>query len=130
MENTISRPWPFPPMAMTRVPPASSSAARRNISAMLARIRKIPRSSRRCRKTCDFMDAPERGALMLVRFFAVSLMAIALVNLALYWVVTEHNHTQITLFSCVLKSIPAVIGIILLIKAKAVAEWISNKFDE
>jgi hypothetical protein len=76
------------------------------------------------------MDAPERGALMLVRFIAASLMAITLVNLALYWVVTHHNHSQMTIFPSVLKSIPALIGIFILVKARAVAGWISNKLDE
>jgi hypothetical protein len=76
------------------------------------------------------MDAPDRGALMLVRFIAVSLMGIALVNLALYWVVSSTHHEPMETFPCVLKSIPAVIGLVVLIKAKAVAEWISNKLDE
>jgi len=35
-----------------------------------------------------------------------------------------------TIFPCVLKSIPAVIGLVLLVKARAVAEWISDKMDE
>jgi uncharacterized membrane protein len=76
------------------------------------------------------MDAPDRGALMLVRFIGVSLMGVTLVNLALYWVVTQHNHTEMTIFPCVLKSIPAVIGLVVLIKARVLAEWISNKLDE
>jgi hypothetical protein len=76
------------------------------------------------------MDAPDRGALMLVRFIGVSLMGVTLVNLALYWVVTQHNHTEMAIFPCVLKSIPAVIGLVVLIKARALAEWISNKLDE
>jgi hypothetical protein len=76
------------------------------------------------------MDAPDRGALMLVRFIAISLLAVTLVNLALYWVIAQHNHIKMTIFPCVLKSIPAVIGLVLLVKARAVAEWISDKMDE
>jgi hypothetical protein len=76
------------------------------------------------------MDAPDRGALMLVRFIAVSLLAVTLVNLALYWVITQHNRIEMTIFPCVLKSIPAVVGLVLLVKARAVAEWISDKMDE
>ena len=34
------------------------------------------------------------------------------------------------IFPCILKSIPAVLGIVILIKAKAVAEWVSDKLDE
>ena len=76
------------------------------------------------------MDAPDRGALMLVRFIALSLMGVTLVNLVLYWVVSQHNQTKMTIFPCVLKSIPAALGIVVLIKSRAIAEWISNKLDE
>jgi hypothetical protein len=76
------------------------------------------------------MDAPDRGALMLVRFIAISLLAVTLVNVALYWVITQHNHTEMAIFPFVLKSIPAVVGLVLLVKARAVAEWISDKMDE
>ena len=55
---------------------------------------------------------------MLVRFIAISLLAVTLVDLALYWVVAQHNHTEMTIFPCVLKSIPAVIGLVLLLKAR------------
>jgi hypothetical protein len=76
------------------------------------------------------MDAPERGALMLVRFIAAALIGWTMVDLALYWVIAQHNHTPVETFPCVLKSIPCVLGIVMLIKAKAIAEWISNKLDE
>jgi hypothetical protein len=36
----------------------------------------------------------------------------------------------VEIFPCLLKSIPCVLGIVMLIKARAVAEWISNKLDE
>ena len=76
------------------------------------------------------MDSPERGALMLVRFIAAALIGWTFVDLALYSVIAQHNRTPIEIFPCILKSIPAVLGIIILIKAKAVAEWISDKLDE
>ena len=76
------------------------------------------------------MDAPERGALMLVRFIAVALIGWTIVDLALYCVIAQHNHTGTRTFPCILKSIPAMLGIVMLIKAKAVAEWVSNKLDE
>jgi len=34
------------------------------------------------------------------------------------------------IFPCVQKSIPAVLGIVALIKSKALAQWISDKLDE
>lgn len=67
---------------------------------------------------------------MLVRFIAVSLMGVSVVEIALYWVVCSSHHAPMETFPCVLKSIPAVLGIVILIKARAVAEWISNKLDE
>ena len=75
------------------------------------------------------MDAPERGALMLVRFIAAALISWTLVDLALYWVIAQHNRTAMETFPCILKSIPAVLGIIILIRAKALAQWISDKLD-
>ena len=76
------------------------------------------------------MDAPDRGALMLVRFIGVALIGVAVVDLALYWAVTHHNQTPMNFFSSALKSVPAVIGLGILIKSRALAEWISNKLDE
>jgi hypothetical protein len=75
------------------------------------------------------MEAPERGALMLVRFIAAALIGWTFVDLALYWVISRHNHTAMETFPCILKSIPAVLGIAMLIKARAVAQWISDKLD-
>lgn len=67
---------------------------------------------------------------MLVRFIGVSLICVTLVELTLYWVIAQHNHTPVGILTCILKSIPAVVGIVMLVKAKAIAEWISNKLDE
>ena len=75
------------------------------------------------------MDAPERGALMLVRFIAATLIGWTVVDFALYWVVSQHNHTPMEIFPCVLKSIPFVLGVAMLIKSKAVAQWVSDKLD-
>jgi hypothetical protein len=75
------------------------------------------------------MDAPERGALMLVRFIAAALMAISLVELALYWLESDVHHTSLQTSCGVLLAVPFVLGVVILVKAKAVAEWISNKFD-
>jgi hypothetical protein len=76
------------------------------------------------------MDAPERGALMLVRFIAACLIGWAIVDIALYCVLCEHKNVPIEIFPCVLKSISAIVGIAALIKSKSLAQWISNKLDE
>ena len=75
------------------------------------------------------MDAPDRGALMLVRFIAVALIGVAVVEVALYWVVASSRHEPVEILPCILKSVPAVVGLVVLIKARAIAEWISDKMD-
>ena len=78
------------------------------------------------------MDAPERGALMLVRFIAaVAHRHQRWLNLRLYWVVEfQRNHTPMKIFPCIMKSIPALLGIVVLIKSKTLAQWVSDKLDE
>jgi hypothetical protein len=76
------------------------------------------------------MDAPERGALMLVRFIAAGLIGCSALVLVLYKVESFVHHQPMEIFPCVLKSIPAALGLVILIKAKSVAEWISDKFDQ
>jgi len=75
------------------------------------------------------MDAPERGALMLVRFIAATLIGWALVEIALYLVICRHNQTPVKAFPCLIKSLPLLIGLVVLIKAKALAQWVSEKLD-
>ena len=76
------------------------------------------------------MDAPERGALMLVRFIAAALIGWTIVELVLYLAVCDHNHTAMQALPCILKLVPLLLGITVLIKAKALAEWISNILDD
>jgi hypothetical protein len=75
------------------------------------------------------MDAPERGALMLVRFVAVALMFVTLVEIVLYLVVSSAHHAPVEIFPCVLKSIPFVLGVVILIKSKSLAAWVSEKLE-
>jgi hypothetical protein len=76
------------------------------------------------------MDAPERGALMLVRFVGLALMGWALAEFALYFVVARQKGLPIEVLPCVIKSLPFIAGIVVLIKAQALAEWISNLLDD
>jgi hypothetical protein len=85
------------------------------------------------------MDAPERGALMFVRFIAVSLIGITVVEIALYLAVSEvhepgivnhpYHPPPIKIFPYLLRSVPALLGVVILIKAKSIAEWISDKLE-
>ena len=75
------------------------------------------------------MDAPERGALMLVRFIAVALVCAGVLEFALYWVNNSVHQLPARMVPCIIKSFPVLIGIIMLIRSKSLARWISDKLD-
>ena len=77
------------------------------------------------------MDAPHRGALMLVRLVAGCVMVIGLLDVGLYLTkcLIPKTPVPVKVVPIVLNSIPVVIGIAILIKAKAVAHWISDKLE-
>jgi hypothetical protein len=77
------------------------------------------------------MDAPERGALMLVRLIGVLLLVMSVLELGLYWAKCyEPKHRlPVEIIPVVLRLIPALVGFAGLIKAKAIAAWISDKLD-
>ena len=66
---------------------------------------------------------------MLVRFIALAIIAWVVVDLALYWVVCHHNEKPMEALPILFKSLPLLAGLVMLIKAKALAEWISNLLD-
>jgi hypothetical protein len=77
------------------------------------------------------MDAPERGGLTLVRLIGVMLIVATILELGLYWAkcsIPEHK-VPVEVIPVVLRLIPAVLGVAALIKARALAEWISNILD-
>jgi apolipoprotein N-acyltransferase len=76
------------------------------------------------------MDAPQRGALMLVRFIAVALIGLGVIELSLSWLESSAHHASMRIFDFVLPVILFVLGAAVLIKAGSLAEWISNKLDE
>jgi hypothetical protein len=73
------------------------------------------------------MDAPERGALMLVRFIAASLMGMSIVELALYGLEYKFRQTPVNILLSTLWIVAFLVGATMLIKAKAIAEWISDR---
>jgi hypothetical protein len=75
------------------------------------------------------MEAPERGALMLVRFTAVALIGWTMVEIALYVVITRHNDQPIEALPCVIRSLPALTGLVMVVKARAIAQWLAEKLD-
>ena len=77
------------------------------------------------------MDAPERAVLKSVWCIALALIIISLVEIGLYLTecLVPKEHIPMKILPFVSKSIPAVLGIVMLVKSKALAEWISDKLD-
>ncbi len=67
---------------------------------------------------------------MLVRFLAVALIGWAVAELALYWAVTNHDNKPMAVGEIIFKSLPLIAGVVVLIKQKALAEWVSNFLDD
>lgn len=77
------------------------------------------------------MSATARGALTLVRLVAVCVIIIGLLDVGLYLTQCfEPKHrTPVKVVPIIWNSIPTVIGIIVLIRAKAISEWVADKFE-
>ena len=67
---------------------------------------------------------------MLVRFTAIVLMGFGLIDLSLHWAERFAHHAPMQAFDFAIPSICFVLGIVVLIKANSITEWISNRFDE
>lgn len=66
---------------------------------------------------------------MLVRIIAVALIGWAIADVSLYWVLRSHNQQPIEVVTLVFKLLPFIVGVFFLIKARALADWISDKLD-
>ena len=77
------------------------------------------------------MDSPERGALTLVRLIGAVMLLCSLLEVVL--LVADayaiHHPHPVPVLAVILWSVPALLGVAILIKAQAVAEWISNILD-
>jgi hypothetical protein len=78
----------------------------------------------------DRMDAPPRGALMLVYFTAAALISLSLLEFGLYLAECHKNHAPVGLVYSSLLMVLFVLGVAALIRARAVARWVANKLDE
>ena len=67
---------------------------------------------------------------MLVRFIAVALIGWAVAELALYGAVSHHNNQPMAVGQIIVKSLPLLAGVVVLIKQKALAEWVSDLMDD
>jgi hypothetical protein len=75
------------------------------------------------------MEAPERGALMLVRFVAVTLIGWSFVELALYVVICHHQGLPVGVLPVIIRSLPCLTGVVTLIKSRALAAWLAEQLD-
>ena len=82
----------------------------------------------------DAMEAPEaphRQALMFVRLVAGCALVIGLLEVGLYLTkcFIPKPPLPVEILPLAVNSIPLVIGVVVLIKAKAIAAWIAEKFE-
>ena len=66
---------------------------------------------------------------MFVRFTAVALIGMSLLELGLYGGECYVHHQPVQILHGLFLFIPFLLGVVVLARARAVAEWISNKFD-
>ena len=67
---------------------------------------------------------------MLVRFIAVALIGLGVIELSLSWVQSSMRHTPMRIFDFVFPAVLVVLGVAALFKAGPLATWISDKLDE
>jgi hypothetical protein len=81
------------------------------------------------------MDSSERGALGLVRLVGGCIIVIGLLDAGLYFtqylvpLSDSHHHSPappLNILRVVLDSIPVIIGVVILVKARTIAEWLSD----
>jgi hypothetical protein len=88
------------------------------------------------------MDSSQRGALGLVRLVAFCLIIVGLLDGGIYLteyvtpIFEQHQHHQLSqphgplnILRLILDSIPVIAGIVILIKARAVAEWVADLIE-
>jgi hypothetical protein len=75
------------------------------------------------------METPDRGALMLVRIIALALVGWAVAELLLYWADCHFHNHPVEIIKIIIKSLPLLGGAVILVKARALAEWLSDLLD-
>ena len=67
---------------------------------------------------------------MLVRFIAVAIIGMSLLMEGLYVAENLVHNLPVGKVHCALLTIPSVLGIVILVRSRPVAEWLSEKLDE
>lgn len=66
---------------------------------------------------------------MLIRFVAVAIIGVSLLMEGLYVADKLVHHVAVGKVHCALLTVPSVLGIVILVKSRPVAEWLSDKLD-
>ena len=66
---------------------------------------------------------------MFVRFIAACFMGLSVVELALYWAEYKFRQVPVNIFISALWVILFLAGVVILAKARDVADWISDKLE-
>jgi hypothetical protein len=84
------------------------------------------------------MESSQRGALGLVRLVAGCLIVIGLLDAGLYFtqylgLLSSQAHHEprqpLNILRVILDCLPVIAGIVILIKAKAIAEWVADLIE-
>lgn len=77
------------------------------------------------------METPARGALTLVRLVSVLFIVATILELGLYWAECRYAKPPLPVHvgPVFVRLIPSLIGFAGLIKARAIASWVSEKLD-
>jgi len=67
---------------------------------------------------------------MLVRFVGIAIIGVSLLMAGLYVADNLVHHVAVGKVHCALLTVPLVLGIAMLVRSRAVAEWLSEKLDE
>ena len=66
---------------------------------------------------------------MLVRFVAVAIIGLSLLTEGMYLAETLVGHRVVDKLHCALLAIPVLIGVVILARSRAVAEWLSEMLE-
>ena len=66
---------------------------------------------------------------MIVYVLAVGLIGWTLIELTLYAMVRLHDHLPIQILPCLIRCLPLLAGLVMLIKVRALAQWLTDLLD-
>lgn len=75
-------------------------------------------------------DPSRRKAEWLIRLVAAGCFVVGGLDLGLYLFQSHRNHSSVSFLGCLEPSIPLVLGVILLVKTSALADWIEEWLEQ